>query len=361
MRTHEVAVLLADQRMPAMTGLELLARAREEFPRTVRMLITAYCDVATAIDAINRGRVRRYLRKPWDQAELVAALEEALELYEAGAKLRSLELQLIDAEKAYALRVISAGLADELCRPIDPAQSHMLRARDALRLASEALGADAGTICNVGSNLVAAEQHLDQALHSLEHAPPSIPPSQNVRRAPAKTDPEEVLRLALRLIETELGSPVELDVRSVSLVHAGVTELSQVFVNLLAHALERTRQSPSGQPAIKVALFSDEASVVIAITDNATCVEPKLLRGFFDPLELPNRSRRSALGLAAAKAVVDDLTGEIEAINDSSGLTVRVRLPAIVDQAKDDDGPTVVSTIRGLAADPRRRVGDSPA
>src|SRR6266545_784103 len=76
LRTHEVAVLLADQRMPHMTGLELLELARAEFPQTVRMLVTAYADLKTAIEAINRGRVRRYLCKPWDDEELCATLTE---------------------------------------------------------------------------------------------------------------------------------------------------------------------------------------------------------------------------------------------------------------------------------------------
>src|SRR5262245_12500509 len=65
LRQHVVCVLIADQRMPFMTGLELLERVRVEFPDVVRMLMTAYTDVKTAMDAINRGQVRRYLVKPW--------------------------------------------------------------------------------------------------------------------------------------------------------------------------------------------------------------------------------------------------------------------------------------------------------
>src|SRR5690349_6234363 len=74
MRAEEVGVVIADQRMPGVTGLELLERVSVEFPDTVRILITAYGDIQAAVEAINRGRVRRYLRKPWEPDELRAEL-----------------------------------------------------------------------------------------------------------------------------------------------------------------------------------------------------------------------------------------------------------------------------------------------
>src|SRR5689334_24482036 len=60
LQRHQIAVLLADQRMPAMSGVELCARARELQPDAVRIIITAYADIHAAIDAINQGQVSRY-------------------------------------------------------------------------------------------------------------------------------------------------------------------------------------------------------------------------------------------------------------------------------------------------------------
>ena len=72
---EEIGVLLADQRMPGMTGVELAERASKDYPDVVRILITAYTDLSEAVDAINRGQIRSYLRKPWDQQELLATLK----------------------------------------------------------------------------------------------------------------------------------------------------------------------------------------------------------------------------------------------------------------------------------------------
>ena len=76
MKKEEVGVIVADQRMPGTTGVELLERVREEYPDTVRMLLTAFSDIQAAIQAINRGRVRRYLRKTWEPGELKAEIAD---------------------------------------------------------------------------------------------------------------------------------------------------------------------------------------------------------------------------------------------------------------------------------------------
>lgn len=83
LRRERVHVLMTDQRMPGMTGVELLRRAREASPDTVRILVTGYADVRDVIDAINLGNVYHYLTKPWDPEVLEATLRDAVARYEA--------------------------------------------------------------------------------------------------------------------------------------------------------------------------------------------------------------------------------------------------------------------------------------
>jgi len=79
LKKNEIHLILTDQRMPGMSGVELLVKARELRPDCVRMLITAYPDVHNAIQAINRGHVQRYIAKPFDSAELKLAIQQELE------------------------------------------------------------------------------------------------------------------------------------------------------------------------------------------------------------------------------------------------------------------------------------------
>ncbi|OYW02291.1 MAG: hypothetical protein B7Z61_11745, partial [Acidobacteria bacterium 37-71-11] len=118
LRREEVAVLLVDQRMPDMSGVEFFEATREDFPDTVRLLITAYSDLTDAVNAINRGQVRGYIRKPWEPEELKATLRGAIEIHETRHKVHELEQRLLDVERVYALGVAAAGVAHELRTPL---------------------------------------------------------------------------------------------------------------------------------------------------------------------------------------------------------------------------------------------------
>ena len=78
----EASVLLTDQRMPGMTGVELLERAKEIRPDTVRMVVTAFKDASSILDAVNKGDVYRYVVKPWNADELRITIQRAVERFE---------------------------------------------------------------------------------------------------------------------------------------------------------------------------------------------------------------------------------------------------------------------------------------
>ncbi len=81
---HPIDLVVSDMRMPEMTGAEFLAKVKERWPKTVRMLLTGYADITSTIDALNNGGIYRYIRKPWDDNELK-------EIVLDGIKIRRLE------------------------------------------------------------------------------------------------------------------------------------------------------------------------------------------------------------------------------------------------------------------------------
>ena len=85
-REEPVALLLSDQRMPGMSGVEFLERSREFYPEARRVLLTAYADTEAAIQAINSARIHYYLNKPWDPPEekLYPVLSDLLDDWKAG-------------------------------------------------------------------------------------------------------------------------------------------------------------------------------------------------------------------------------------------------------------------------------------
>jgi DNA-binding NtrC family response regulator len=82
LQQHPVHVVMTDQRMPHMTGVELLGRLQGEHPHAVRIVFTGYADIKAVIDAINQGQIFRYLTKPWDIEELLSVLRQACQEYD---------------------------------------------------------------------------------------------------------------------------------------------------------------------------------------------------------------------------------------------------------------------------------------
>lgn len=79
MELRPASVIIADQRMPGMTGIEFLQRVRERWPDTMRIVLSGFTDAGTVADAINKGEVYRFLTKPWDDQELRTAVKLALD------------------------------------------------------------------------------------------------------------------------------------------------------------------------------------------------------------------------------------------------------------------------------------------
>lgn len=85
---EEIAVVVSDNMMPGMNGIDLLTRVRTLSPDTVRIMMTAYADLPTAIAAINKSEAFRFVTKPWSNDELLAIVNEAVERYVAVRGLR---------------------------------------------------------------------------------------------------------------------------------------------------------------------------------------------------------------------------------------------------------------------------------
>ena len=82
LRDHEVHLVVADQRMPEMTGVQFLEIVVEEYPDIVRMILTGYTDIDAIIQAINAGRVYQYATKPWEEEQLKVVIDRALESWD---------------------------------------------------------------------------------------------------------------------------------------------------------------------------------------------------------------------------------------------------------------------------------------
>src|SRR5271167_1231058 len=82
LKEQEISVVITDQQMPMVSGLEFLAQVRQIQPDATRILITAVLNLGTLIDAINKGEIYRFLVKPWLREELLATVKNAVQRFE---------------------------------------------------------------------------------------------------------------------------------------------------------------------------------------------------------------------------------------------------------------------------------------
>ncbi len=108
LQQHTVGVIVSDQRMPGMTGVEFLSKVKDLYPQTVRIVLSGYTELKSVTDAINKGAIYKFLTKPWEDELLRTNIQEAFahfelthenerlarELQKANAKLARLQQEL---------------------------------------------------------------------------------------------------------------------------------------------------------------------------------------------------------------------------------------------------------------------------
>ena len=94
LKAHPVQMVVSDQRMPEMTGIEFLKQVKNGYPDTVRVVLSGYADVMMIVDAINQGEIYRFLTKPWNDDELRVALRQCFNHYDLLQQNKSLLLQI---------------------------------------------------------------------------------------------------------------------------------------------------------------------------------------------------------------------------------------------------------------------------
>lgn len=100
LQEQEFSVVISDQQMPLVSGLEFLSQVRQIQPNATRVLITAVLNISTLIEAINKAEIHRFVVKPWSREELLGVVKSAVERYEENSgKARLLASALAENEK----------------------------------------------------------------------------------------------------------------------------------------------------------------------------------------------------------------------------------------------------------------------
>lgn len=94
LESKPVEIIITDQRMPNMTGIQFLEKVLEKYPDPIRILLTGYTDMTAVIDAVNKGKIYHYLSKPWNEEMIDSTITKAYEVYCKDLEIKTMNSKL---------------------------------------------------------------------------------------------------------------------------------------------------------------------------------------------------------------------------------------------------------------------------
>ncbi len=343
-KSETVAVLVTDQRMPEMSGQDLLERAKALYPDTVRVVITAYSDLDPILSAVNEGLVARYIIKPWDRAELEQILQWAIEAFMLGGQGSALQLRLMQTERLVTLGSIAAAVLHDLHQPLGNLTVNGQRLEHLARSVGKLppMVAQAGALPEGDrTNLNALSEELPEIAQELiesckmmraitEQMRQFLNPSRAAQETPS-VDPVPVIKHALQVCrETAVRArgrllyegPPELPK-----VRIGATELSQIFINLIANGAQALLQKNARGGRVVVNADVTPERVQFIIADDGCGMSGEVLQKV-GTMFFSTRPDGTGLGIAQSRRLVSRAGGELRLESrEGAGTTALFTLP----------------------------------
>jgi CheY-like chemotaxis protein len=319
-------VLVTDMRMPVMDGVDVLRESLRITPDTVRILLTGYADIETAAQAINEGRIFRFLTKPCAPPLVNRALHDAVVHYRQQTKDRRLvasEVQqicshLIETDRLASIGVLAGGLGSEL-----------------VNLSTVALA----TYSSLEQTLAGADPDIDEQLEDIRWVGRQLRDhsrtlSRMVTESAAGPQRFDLAELAQRTIDDlNVFGPLRtarltIDICDGSIwVEGEKTRLRQALINLLLRSANAVDRESCNDAHITVAVSTDpdENRAIVRIQDNGTHPDSGEVSDLPNWLMSEKSSGKGMLSLSAVQLIVEEHSGELR-LDDSVDERTEVRL-----------------------------------
>ncbi|GEM_PF-1639602 len=346
MEAHPIELVLCDQRMPGRTGVELLEEIRERWPSAARILVTAYADIDAAVEAINRGQVRRYLQKPWDNDELEAVVDQALALNDLQAENERLARSLEDRNRKLIAANRQLESLDRMKSKLLSSVGHELKTPlISIKGYAEMLAAGrGGEMPAKGSAFVAgirkAAERMEGLVGNFLHGARMASETESL--VFTEVDLAAWARAAGRALSSqaeEKGVTVSVSAEGPVKLMADASSVDRILENLISNAIKFNVRGG----AVEVRVRRRGAFAEVEVSDTGVGIEQRSLGRIFERFYQGERGgvRRwegTGIGLSIVKDAVERHGGrvEVESIQ-GKGSVFRARLPASASM-KDDTG-----------------------
>lgn len=331
LNTEEIAVVLTDQRMPRVSGVELLKEVRSTHPDVVRILITAYTDLDVVIQAINDGNVYRYISKPYNEDEVRNTIRQAIEHYYLVKERERLYAEKVEtmrkiarANRLSAMGIMAAGMAHEINNPLVAISTflQMLPHKYAEPTKDREYWEE---LYGVAVREVERIRLLVHQLLSYSKI------SQSEKFEPASMN--EILQEMVVFIENEAKKKgIHVKREFDPNLPPGMMDrnrMKQVFLNLLLNAVQATdRGGTITVTSRHVVEDQDNQFLQVTISDTGAGISQENLEKLFTPFFTTKEGEGSGLGLMTSHHIVDEHRGTIDVRSQiGKGTTFTIQLP----------------------------------
>jgi signal transduction histidine kinase len=329
---NEIAVILTDQRMPGLSGVELLKRVKVQRPDTIRMLITAYTDMGVVVEAINEGHVYRYVTKPYNEDDLRNTLRQGIETYYLIRERERLEAEKIEtakrmarANRLSAVGTLAAGMAHEINNPLTAVSAFLQMLPQKYqedRKDKEYWDQFYRRVCEELERI----QHLITRM--LRYSRFTGQDEYNLQ----ETDLNGLLEDMIALLVPEAKKRQNVFNKSLDpnlpIGWMDPERMKQVFMNLFLNAVQATEGGTITVRSSLTAKGTDHAALEVAVSDTGSGIEEEHLQKIFDPFFTTKHHEGSGLGLLTCHQIVEAHRGFIDVQSEpGKGATFIVRLP----------------------------------
>lgn len=316
MKNNAIQLVITDQRMPNITGVEFLEKIAHKYPDVTRIILTGYSDVEAIINAINKGQVYKYITKPWKKDELKLTIDNALEAFQLRQENQRLIENLQKTNEELDSFVYSA--SHDLRSPV----TTLMGLINALKYEK-----NPEEIKNLISMQDKTVKKLDSFIQDI------INYSRNERQVLQKQDIvfSEIIQKILEQYQnynnsTEIEKIVNIK-QEVSFVSDKV-RLQIVLENLINNAI-RYNPLKHEKPYLKIDITVEEEEAQIEIVDNGCGIEEEHLPKIFDMFyRATSENHGAGLGLFLVKESLNKVGGKIEVeSNVKEGSIFRIQVP----------------------------------
>ncbi len=328
LRQHPVDIIITDQRMPGMTGVELLVESRLIHPDAVRMILTAYTDVKDIIDSINKGYIYRYILKPWSPEDLKVTVTRALDHYRLEQQnrllvkklqkslddLRAAQQELLHQERLSTLGRVATTIIHDLKLPMSNIRT------SATLLADKDLPQD---LRLEFSQIIQTE--VDRLIEMTREILEFSRGETSLNLTEFKLS--DLLQDIGKSVERELMAAkisFERDWDDLGTIRGDRERLRRVLLNLILN-------SKDAMPAGGVLAISgkrNEKFITLEVIDSGVGIPEEILSKIFDPFVTHGKHNGTGLGMAIAKRIIEGHKGTVFAANRSrGGVVITVTLP----------------------------------